>query len=223
MTWVLLPGLDGTGRLFAPLLEVLEQPAQVVSYPTAEVADYDALTERVSRDLPEDSVIVAESFSGPIGIRLAPRARALVLVATFATAPLPLLRAWDICGGVFSRFSAPKAALRYLLLDADASPDLVDKLASAVRSLSAPVLRQRVRDVLLCDERERLAAASTPVLYLRATRDRVVPGSAADPIRDARPDADIVDIDSPHLLLQSRPAAAKRVIIDFLEALETAP
>jgi pimeloyl-ACP methyl ester carboxylesterase len=211
MTWVLLPGLDGTGRLFAPFLDVIDEPVQVVSYPTDEVLDYDALTERVARDLPEDCVLIAESFSGPIGIRLAHRARALVLVATFATAPVPLRRVWRVIGGVAARIPVPKQIFRRLLLDGDATSELVDTLFDAMRSVDSEVVRQRVADVLCVDVRAELDAMDTPILYLQAERDRVVPASAVDEIT-----ARVVGVDSPHLLLQSRPELAASAIRAFL-------
>ena len=35
---LLLPGMDGTGDLYEPLIEALSLPAYVVSYPTDELA-----------------------------------------------------------------------------------------------------------------------------------------------------------------------------------------
>lgn len=97
---VLLPGLDGTGELFAPLVAAWGDRfrTQVVSYPRAERLGYAALADRVRALLPlhEDYVLLAESFSGPLGVMLAAerpqRLRGLVLCATFARSPLPLLR-----------------------------------------------------------------------------------------------------------------------------------
>ena len=85
--------MDGTGRLFDRLRAALPQrfDVQVISYPTNELLGYDALAERIT--IPsEPFAIVAESFSGPIGITLAARnlthLRALVLVASFAQSPI---------------------------------------------------------------------------------------------------------------------------------------
>lgn len=68
-TLVLLPGMDGTGELFASLLAQLggETRSIVVRYPTCEFLNYDALTEVVKAQLPdgESFVLLAESFSGP--------------------------------------------------------------------------------------------------------------------------------------------------------------
>jgi pimeloyl-[acyl-carrier protein] methyl ester esterase len=71
---ILLPGLDGTGRLFDPLLKELpaDLRAEVISYPTDAILDYAALEQFVEAALPrrDPFIIVAESFSGPLAIRL---------------------------------------------------------------------------------------------------------------------------------------------------------
>src|SRR6266849_3187287 len=74
---VLLPGMDGTGRLFGRFLRALP-PAYspiVVGYPADKVITNDALVEHVQRFLPVDKpfALIAESFSGPIALRVATR------------------------------------------------------------------------------------------------------------------------------------------------------
>ncbi len=55
---VLLPGLDGTGDLFAPLLQALPLSMQpvVVTYPAGQAMSYEALLEHVQKLLPTDSL-----------------------------------------------------------------------------------------------------------------------------------------------------------------------
>src|SRR5215472_15855847 len=71
---ILLPGLDGTGRLFDPLLKELpaDLHARVVTYPTDARLDYAALEGLVEAALPKNDpfIIAAEAFSGPVAIRL---------------------------------------------------------------------------------------------------------------------------------------------------------
>jgi len=70
---VLLPGLDGTGELFAPLLQALGDrcPTSVVRY-GAELT-FDEYVESAGKALPDQCVLIAESFSGPFAIALAAR------------------------------------------------------------------------------------------------------------------------------------------------------
>ena len=74
MRWILLPGMDGVG-LFSQFIEALgpDQDYLVLSYPTNLPLSYDQLTTLVRESLQDetDYILIAESFSGPIAIRLA--------------------------------------------------------------------------------------------------------------------------------------------------------
>jgi len=97
MKIVLLPGLNGTGNLFSSILRFL--PVEdVIVIPLPEVGEqtYEALTEYCQIMIPKEPyILVAESFSGPIGIKLAAKdsglMKRLVLVATFASPPKPFV------------------------------------------------------------------------------------------------------------------------------------
>src|SRR5262249_52151039 len=92
---VLLPGMDGTGILLEPLLELLpaDLVAKVVSYPANEPCGYEGLLKIVRAALPEDGpfILLGESFSGPLAIIAAdarPRGlQGVVLCASFVRSP----------------------------------------------------------------------------------------------------------------------------------------
>src|SRR5512143_111507 len=98
-TLVLLPGLDGTGRLFGDFIAALGQDIDVIvaSYPADTPLDYAELEPLVRAMLPTDRdyVLLGESFSGPLAISLAasapPGLRGLVLCCSVARSPLPAL------------------------------------------------------------------------------------------------------------------------------------
>jgi pimeloyl-[acyl-carrier protein] methyl ester esterase len=76
---VLLPGLDGTGKLFAAFVRALGAgvESRVVGYSPDEPLGYEELELKVRAQLPLDRsyVLLGESFSGPIAMRIAARAR----------------------------------------------------------------------------------------------------------------------------------------------------
>lgn len=78
MRLVLLPGLDGTGRLFQPLLAHLPSTIDplVISYSNL-AGTYAEMLPAARKELPPDRpfVLLAESFSGPAAIALAANAR----------------------------------------------------------------------------------------------------------------------------------------------------
>jgi pimeloyl-ACP methyl ester carboxylesterase len=88
MDLVLLPGMDGTARLFEPFVRALPAgwSAAPVRYPPDRPLGYHALLDQVP--VPAgDFVLVAESFGGPLALKVAAKnptgLKAVVLVATF--------------------------------------------------------------------------------------------------------------------------------------------
>jgi pimeloyl-ACP methyl ester carboxylesterase len=225
---VLLPGLDGTGRLFAPLVQVLSHghPTQVVAYPADEPMGYDELEQWVRQVLPTDEpfVLVAESFSGPVAMAIAasPPAglRGLVLCATFARNPIPALAGFRWFIPLMPVRAAPGRLLGWFLLGRMSSSAWRCAITSTLASVSVRAIRSRLSAVLSVDAAAALASACVPVLYLRASHDRVVPLSATKLIAETLPSTQVVSIDGPHFLLQANPTAAGRAIGDFLASIE---
>ena len=77
MRLLLLPGMDGTGLLFEPLVKALPPSltARVVAYPPDQLLGYNELLQLVQKSAEEggDFVVVGESFSGPLALMLAAR------------------------------------------------------------------------------------------------------------------------------------------------------
>jgi pimeloyl-ACP methyl ester carboxylesterase len=94
---VLLPGLDGTGHLFRPFVAALSDvDTQAVSYPNDKALSLDEHARWALRHLAGDKVVlVAESFSGLVALRVlqeAPsRIAAVIFAGAFAEPPRPLL------------------------------------------------------------------------------------------------------------------------------------
>jgi pimeloyl-[acyl-carrier protein] methyl ester esterase len=221
---VLLPGLDGTGELFAPFVAALGAvPFQVMAYPHDRVMVYAELEAHTAAKLPtnEDFVLLAESFSGPIGISLAasrpPGIKGLILCASFAANPLPL---FGSLGGVIGALPAVRIPARLAepwLYAGRATAELREAHASAISRVSAKVINARVAAVLGVDYLARLAKVAVPILYLHGLADRLIPASAGQAILDCRPDVDLVEIDGPHFLLQCEPAACADAVKKFME------
>ena len=228
MHLVLLPGLDGTGVLMRPLLAALppEVAPIVVTYPGDEILDYDALVPRVLAALPRDRpfVLLGESYGGPLALRVAATRPAglagVVLCATFVRRPHPWIPAWmrhAVRPWVLRPF--PQMSRAKMLLGGYSTSDLRALSAEALSLVRADVLAARVRDVLAVDVTAELPACPVPILYLRGTRDGVVPGWNARAIRRIRPSVEIVDLPAPHLVLQTQPALAAAAIARFTERL----
>lgn len=224
MRWILLPGLDGIGR-FRTLREAARGvDCRALSYPTDVPLNYAALVDRVREALWEeaDYVLVAESFSGPIAIRLAAERpaglRALVLAASFCRSPLrgPLRMAACGLGGSLFHLRPPLFLAKWFLLGAHPPRGVVADLYASVDQVSAQVFALRLQEILRTDACGALRAVRVPVLYLQATRDRLVREPALQAVRAACPHLELRRIAAPHMLLQTHPEPAVAAIREFL-------
>ncbi|MDN2703190.1 alpha/beta hydrolase [Janthinobacterium sp. SUN100] len=228
---VLLPGMDGTARLFDSFDAALRAQAAIdtlaIAYPAAPL-DYAALEAFVRERLPQDRpfVVLAESFSGPLGAALRadppPGMRALILCCSFVRNPRPMLAPLRHLLGLVPFGAMPGFALRQALLAPCATPQLQAELAVALAQVPPSVLRQRLRAVLETDASRSFARGSLPVLYLRARHDRLVPPANALQILRLAPGAQLADIAAPHMLLQAAPEAAAVAVAAFVNALSAA-
>jgi pimeloyl-ACP methyl ester carboxylesterase len=221
---VLLPGLDGTGELFDPLLKVIPPswPTRVISYPADRAMSYAELDEWLHGKLEGEQklVLVAESFSGPLALRYAAahptRVHAIVLCASFIRPPAPRwLRgfAWP----VLFRLPVPKFVVKRWMAGRDAPHSLGQSLKDAVRKVHPKVLAARVREVLRIESSDDLRRCQAPVLYLAASRDVLVNRKSRETIQAVRPDVEVSVVEAPHLVLQTAPEAAWGEIERFLQ------
>jgi len=224
---VLLPGLDGTGHLFAPLLH---SPANhftstVVSYPCDQLLNYQQLIPRIRAVMPWDQTytLVAESFAGPLAIQFAAAqhesVKAIVLVACFAKNPIHPLLEWARCllKDSWLQKPIPEAFLRKYLMGEDCPSALAGAIMESIRSVRPEVLGHRIRMAMDTDVRGLLGAWNKPLLYLEGTRDKIVGKRGLEAIRAVKPEVASVQIDAPHLVLQRRPVESIAAIDKFLQ------
>ncbi len=225
---LLLPGIDGSGRLFAPLLAAGPRgfAPRVVALPADEPRGYDQYLDLLLEALPRRGSfgLLAESFSGPLAVRIAaarPRGLAAVaLVATFLHRPLsPWLAPLSPLIGQ-ALFAAPllPQSVRFLLAGADAPDALVAEIRAAAGAVPSAVMARRARQALEVDVRALLSTTTVPLLYLGPTGDRLLRTDVIDDVLAARPDAETALLDGPHTLLQARPHACLELLDPFFAA-----
>jgi pimeloyl-[acyl-carrier protein] methyl ester esterase len=213
MTIVTLPGLDGTGYLYAPFV-ASTPPGYVVhpiDYPRHEPQSVAELEALVRRQVPTGPfVLLAESFSGLVAIRLAadPPAnlRGLILVATAArwsrTAPFRIARVTPLFA-----VPPPAAIVRYFALGRDSTDEQVAIVQIAVAAVRPKVLAARFLELARADLRTELATVGLPTLYIQGVQDRLARRKERDSVTVTLPSARCATIDGPHCLLFTRPAA----------------
>jgi len=221
---LLLPGMDGTSRLFEPLIAALppQLKAVTVAYPSDKSFGYEELLPIVENAVPSGPfVVVGESFSGPLAVMLSarhpPGLCGIVLCASFVQSPLKLperlrmsVRPW-----IFSL--QPLWILSWILLGSYSFGHLGAMARSVVRSISPAALAARTRAVLGVDVTNELRACKVPIFYLQANRDLVVRTNCWELVKSVRPDAKVEMLAGPHLILQTAPTAAAAALEAFCE------
>lgn len=224
LTLVLLPGLDGSGTLFDDFVEALgpEHQITIVRYPPDESFGYPDLEAVAFAAIPDNGpiVILGESFSGPIAISLAAafpsRIKGLILCCSFVRNPHPSMHFFSPFINHLPFFPMVPVPLTEFLLGRFSTRQLRSSLTNAIENVSTRAIRARLLAVVEVDVSAKLGSLTMPILYLRASEDRLVPSSASDLVREIRPHTAVVTVDAPHFLLQSAPAAAAQVVGAFM-------
>jgi pimeloyl-[acyl-carrier protein] methyl ester esterase len=196
-----------------------EAHIEVVALPTQQL-DYSGLASHFAKTLrlTPDSVLIAESFSGPLAIMLAERCSvaALILCNTFVKAPYArALAALPL--SLLARIPPPAPLVRYFIVGPDASDTMVRQVRATVASVPARVLAFRAQSALRVDVTFELARCTSPILYLRGTEDHLVEQRSVDAVVEAASvPVSVVYIPAPHLLLKTSPREAWRAISEFL-------
>jgi pimeloyl-ACP methyl ester carboxylesterase len=223
-TLVLLPGLDGTGIFFGPLLRHLPQwiEPRVVTYPEHGPNAYADLLPLVHRamDSCEESVILGWSFGGPLALMAAAtrrsRVRGLVFYSSFVSSPRPTLR--PLGPALQPPLIATLRALRRarFLVPGYASHELRAAKARTWQQVNATALAARARAALAVDVRGLLASNTTRTLYIAASRDEVIPRRCAQEVLEIAPHADFAEVEGPHMALFTDPVSSAARIAAFL-------
>lgn len=225
-TLVLMPGLDGTGKLFAPIIPLLKPHFElvIVTYPDLDsFADY---VDCVQNQLPAAPgfSLLAESFSGQVAVALMAQQSGQigpsVLTTTFVRSPLATLTrmANQVPEQMFSIGALSEFLLGvYEMKDEDPSETQPLPL-NVMEQLDGKLLKHRISVLSRIDVSALLPNIEVPILYLRAMRDQIVSENDAQMIQESLPNVDRVDIDAPHLLLQSRPQQCAELILKHIQS-----
>ena len=232
---ILLPGMDGTGELFAPFIHALQDYQKdvtintiVVRYPPNEPLNYEQLTQLASTYIPKNQpyILLGESFSGPIAIALAAivasanqHLKGLILSSTFARNPRPNLSKLNFMLPTLS-INAITIPLAKPFLMANFIDEKVKKLLyQAVPKVSPKVMRARLDAVIGLDYTQSLKQINVPILYLQSTNDYLVPASAGKYILKEAKNVELIKLNAPHLLLQIAPHASAEKVKSFIAKL----
>ncbi|MDH3999197.1 MAG: lysophospholipase [Desulfuromonadales bacterium] len=226
---ILIPGLDGTGLVFEPLLTKLPDniDARIIRYPDDEPLSFDEHVAFVKKRLPKNEpfTLLAESFSGPVALQLLadppPNLQGVILVATFARYPRPFLidLARVLPQKLLRAAFSTTLACRLSCLGG-ASKGAVATLQKALKQVSLKVLTRRLQ-ILAELPPPPASAFNGPCLYLQAQSDRLVAERAAKQLQQHLPQLEIKPIAGPHIALLADPDLGAKMIAEFMREPES--
>jgi len=225
MKLILLPGLDGTGKLFYPFIDELPQKynIQIITYSNNVKLGYDELTLLVHKQLPkeEEYIIIAESFSGVIAYNIAldkpNNLKLIVFVATFIENPRPILSKFIPMGLLKFLLSLPlfDITIKQILLNSNASKKLIMLVKNTINNIKSDILYFRLLQIInLKQVSQKISIES---IYLQASKDYLVPRSACSVFQKYIPNIHFYKVIGSHLLLQSNPKECIEIINKYLK------
>ena len=220
---VLLPGLDGSGQLFDDLIIQLHPTIayQIIRYPNNPDLGYDELTDFVRSQLPlnKNIVLLGESFSGPIAIKLAAlmgaQIKGLMLCCSFAANPRPALTFLPKILPDFAYKLAFSRSFLHLLLGQLASPKTHQSLKDVMQNLPLEVIKARLISVTHVNVTEQFRELALPMIYFRAQNDLLVPKKTAAYLQQLNSQIGIKEFQGTHFLLQTNPQETAAEIYRF--------
>lgn len=186
---ILVPGMDGTGRLFYRQVPLLARYFTVATSPLrddattmdAHIADLDSVVDAVSVQT-GPPIIVGESFGGAVAMSYAlahpERVRALVVLNSFPYfAPQRRLRLASILLRALPLgvTALARRLTAFRLYSAHTHRDDVARFLELTRDMSRDGYLNRLRILRSYDVRDRLQTITVPTLFLAAEQDRLVP------------------------------------------------
>ena len=224
MRLIILPGLDGTGELLSEFLNALgpDYDPVVLRYPS-DMFRYNDLLRWVENYLPEDEyALLAESFSGPIALRIAAQRpvglKCVIFVATFARSPRNLPKLIAYAAKILPIKSSLSIFLSQpLLMGRWSTKAFAQHFQRTLKQLPSHTIASRLREVLGVNFSDQAKTLSLPFAYFMASNDQLVPKRMARDFQYAG--GTVIPIDGPHFLLQANPEGVAKKLDEFLSSL----
>lgn len=226
MKLVLLPGLDGTGELFTPLINQLDSSieTQIITYDLNTKQTYDELTQYVLSNLPkEEFVLLAESFSGPIAYQVASirpkELKSLIIVASFLERPKPtLLKLLTLMPSKLLTLPLPTFIIRFFFLGFIVKSEIILLFKMSIRKVSSGVIHFRLKELLKLRFEDCYKKIHMPTIYIQATDDKLVSSTAFNDWEVVSKNIQLFQVQGEHFILQSNPVKCAEIIRQVMHA-----
>lgn len=189
---------------------------------------YSELCYSLKDELPNTPyVLLGESFGGPLAMMLSRHAdenlKGIIFCASFVKNPQVLAEK------LIRPFLKPKHLqkktpawhIKTMLTNGVTDNALIHNIQMATAELSREVYFYRLREIADVDVTDILECCELPILYMRATRDRMVYESSMKLVEKHAKTLTVEKFDAPHMLLQTLPKQAANSIRTFIENIKS--
>lgn len=224
---ILMPGMDGTGNLFAALANELPhldvdivklnnaQPS-LYARQTIDQAPYDVEFEYLSQLIGDERVtLIAESYSGLLAYRLCQampeQIRQVVFIASFVSVP----SRWAyLAAAIPSQLINPSLVPQWLLdkfcFAGFGQPQHVSALVDSIAEVDKRLLSARLKSIAGLPRVQ--PSVQTPALYIRPKNDYLVSRSALKHMANVFPKLTIKYLAGGHFIAQTHPSECAAII-----------
>lgn len=219
---VLLPGLHGSTALYDAFIALAPPWARCMPVPLPTLGDQslDGLATTLEAELRrlEGFVLVAESFSGPIAVRLAARLgqKMALLALCNPLVEMPIALPAGLAASAATWRGMPAWTAAAVLAGGDRA--LGKAALDGIRALPKKVLEARLASAFTATADEIAPLLAAPLLAVLGTRDRLVSPARTRALLKGVPFATVVELDAPHLVVQTKPAEVWDAISDEFES-----
>jgi surfactin synthase thioesterase subunit len=221
MKIILLPGLDGTGALFKPFIDLLPKDIEpvIIQYPLNEQLTYSEICDLVMSQLPEDEeyILVGESFSGPIVYEIAYKKpkniKSVIFIASFLSNPRPnilkLLRFVPLKLMLF--MPIPRFIVKLFVLGGLANDEIMKLFMATIKRIPANQLVFRLNEIAKLTMKE--YKCNVKAIYIQASSDKLVPKKSLEEFKDKFKELKIFKVEGSHFVMQVNPSSCLKVIV----------
>lgn len=221
-----MPGLDGTGKLFAPIIPVLEPHFELVVVTFPDLGSFNDYVEYAQNRLPTTPgySLLAESLAGPVAaVVMANRPDQVgpsVLCSTFARSPLVAMTrvANLVPNGMVSIGALSDFCFDVDEVDGEDFSETQPLPVNVTEQIDGTVLKHRLAVLSRIDISALLPQITVPILLMHGIHDKIVSSQDADLFESNLPRVTRANIDGPHLLLQARPRECAEWIVRHVQA-----
>jgi hypothetical protein len=190
------------------------------------MTDFDQIVSHIESQIPKSRpfVIVAESFGGPIAVKLLQKplpVKACVFCATFIKAPRPLLLNLTRFLPLNSllKLPLPKALIKWGLVGMPHKTpnNVIDLVGKTVKTLDSKQMVNRIKMLSKLDVEPLLKhLPQINYCYIKATKDKLVPANCVKPFEKEIKTLQVNEVEGGHFILQSNPQDCWAVIAPLL-------